>query len=537
MQIFLQPDVKIKSIGNYIYLTNDARSIEIELETEQFVSDFVDAFKSNDFKDKLMSVLGVQETSELLKRLEEERMITSEDPEEITAYPDFSFLEEKCKEEIIETKLKPGDTLNAIYDALYTSNYKDLFYQSFSIAVNEYENPIWKSRNPQLDSSVIQGYGFATTLIPIRDHHGKQKLIYGFGASSEGVESATALAMLECLERIYTMYKAPVAVVKNAAFSDLRATTDPSRYNVFAHQQYGAADFEFRPFLPESELDWIRAKSLTKDKSVLLPRALLTSDGLDKNYVPVSSNGCAIHTCSKKALLSGMEEIIERDSLLKSWYQMKALPVLVDGTDILEKNNIGKIILAIGFKITLLDGTNDLNIPVIIGIFEDSMNPSLFTVNAATAETPDQAVDKLCREFFALWRDYILDENFVFPKYESDSLKTLSSHFEFYQRTTHLKERGFLKSSRSVKKSTDMNWQKSTNTEQRTNYLVNELAMRKLDVLYVDCTSDLQRNIGLSTVRVIIPGTIPLFVGTALPLGIKRLTSTKQLNSLPHPYC
>lgn len=534
MQIILNPNVQIKSAGNCLYFFNEALAIEIELETEQLIPPLIDAFKTDDFIDKLGNLLGIQESSDLLKKLEEAHMTTSG---ERIKQRNFSVLEKKYECEIAATKLNPGDCLNSIYNLLYTSKYKNLFDEVFSISVIDYKHPIWKARNLRIDTSVIQDYGFSTALIQIKDHHGEQKFIYGFGTSIKGVKEATALAMLECLERIYTMNNIPMAIIHNTAFSDLEEATNPEEYNIFNDQQYNSPDFEFQPFFQNSKLDWVSAESLTKNKLILIPRQLLTSEGLDKNYVPLSSNGCAIHTCDKKALLSAIEEIIERDSLMISWYQMNALPVLLDGPEILEKNSIGKILIAIGFKITLLDGTSDLNIPVIIAILEDSQNNSVFTANAATGESAEHAVDRLCNEFFSLWRDYTLDEHFIFPKNTSGSLTTLSDHFEFYQGKRYIKERDFLKSEKSSKRSMEMNWQKFNSAEQKINHMVQLLSEKNLDVINVNCTSDLLKKMGLSAVKVIIPGTIPLFVGKELPLGIERLVSTKRLNHLPHPYC
>ncbi|MGC5010933.1 TOMM precursor leader peptide-binding protein [Streptosporangium sp. DT93] len=200
------------------------------------------------------------------------------------------------------------------------------------------------------------------------------------GGKGRSEIQAKVSAVCEAIERYSGVWRGDEPVVR-AAFADLDPATavHPDRLLLFSDEQRAGraewnADPAHRlqlvpdPFEENVPFDWSRAWSLTKDEERLVPAAYAWYGHPDLNehfFCIGDSNGSAAGNTLEEAILQGLCELVERDSVALWWYNRAR----VRGFDLDSLNDpyVGELRAfydGMDRDLWMLDLTTDLGMPV-----------------------------------------------------------------------------------------------------------------------------------------------------------------------------
>nr|WSZ97823.1 TOMM precursor leader peptide-binding protein [Streptomyces sp. NBC_00857] len=403
--------------------------------------------------------------------------------------------------------------------------------------------------------------------------------------------TSRTVAVLEGLERYAGLHRGGAAPPVRARYADVadRALYPPD-LGTHPEESYRSEGFRYRAFDPTTEIDWVWAYSFRTDDRVLVPeRAAFWGPRHDAeiSFFYDTSNGCALGNSVEEAVLHGLRELAERDAFLLTWYRQLALPeVAMEGADPALDHLLAKAGLFTGFGFRCFNATMEYGIPALLLTAENEESgapegkekggPHLFA-GCGSHPDPVQAVTgglyELVGTILATRDAYerrrpealrMLDDPYLIRRMEDHStvgaLPEARGRFAFLldrkahgwnasepdhrSRTGHTS--GLVPLARVPKTL------RSDEPDLRADLYtaVAGILDRGLDVLVVDQTMpELARN-GLSCVRVLVPGLIPMTFGhrNRRTRGLPRLTDGtgvpyrsllapgREIGAVPHPF-
>ncbi|MEW2416512.1 TOMM precursor leader peptide-binding protein [Streptomyces sp. NPDC046866] len=197
----------------------------------------------------------------------------------------------------------------------------------------------------------------------------------GYGRSAD-FASSERVALFEGVERLAGMRPMGRRTSLRASFAALgpEAAVDPARLGLPDPAHHGHPASRTVPYHPDLELDWVYGWSLTAGRARAVPEHVAYWDvpeegpGRRARVVYESSNGCGLGNSPEEAALYGLFEVAERDAFLMAWYARTPLPgVAVPADDPLVTALAARAGL-LGYRLSLLDATNDLGIPAVISL-------------------------------------------------------------------------------------------------------------------------------------------------------------------------
>lgn len=157
----------------------------------------------------------------------------------------------------------------------------------------------------------------------------------------------------------------------------------PERYALFAPEQYARPDFKFAPFTRDIEVHWDTAVDLVDGRTKHVPAAFMYMPfrADDQAISEQISTGFAVHSDPRRALLSAIFEVVERDAFMISWMNMLDLPKLrIEG----ELRTFVDAIIPSHFDLHLMDMTTDIGLPSVMGILRGRQDFGEFIVVCAS---------------------------------------------------------------------------------------------------------------------------------------------------------
>ncbi len=324
----------------------------------------------------------------------------------------------------------------------------------------------------------------------------------GYGRSSS-FQDSTNIAQLEAIERYSSLYYPYKTKDIYGKFSDLPDAVHPEKFILPSSDKN-----PFMPYRNNLEIYWTEAESLKKKKTVLIPEQLAVygdSFFRDKKkqhrFIYDSSNGVALGGTFEEAILYGILELIERDNFLTTWY--------------------GRIPVE---EVTIES----------LGLSEDTLK----------AIRRAQAAESALLE--ALVGIKIHDNiNAEFGMKVPTEVTEMEDHVNYYSTNQHKAAFDFLKASHV----TDLSPQKyiqENNTKSYLRVLIQRVLKKYEDIYVVNLTSKEMEELGIYTVKVIVPGLLPITFGVQNErVSVSRINQERNRRGLeevrlvspyPHPF-
>lgn len=276
------------------------------------------------------------------------------------------------------------------------------------------------------------------------------------------------------------------------------------------------------------KIRWVRGMSLTQNRLIWVPAVMtylyIPLHDNERFWIPIST-GCAIHRSYEEALINGINEIVERDSIALTWLHRLELPKLEINESLLPSwvlEFYHRVRDQPFFETEFFNATTDLGIPSIYSVQTTPYNSKVASLVMATTDLdPMIAFSKILREGASL---RIALQNKEIDEKPIDQFMDVMDGALYMGKKENMHKFDFLKKSKRVNSLHEMPSITSGDLNHDLVYLINKLKEKGHEVIAVDLTTDEARRSGMRAVRVIIPSLMPLsFVHRARFLGTKRL--------------
>ncbi|CAM5682125.1 hypothetical protein SAVIM338S_07366 [Streptomyces avidinii] len=210
------------------------------------------------------------------------------------------------------------------------------------------------------------------------------------GGKGATATEARASALCEAAERYSSSRQGDELVIRDSLAGLGDAAVHPGSYQLFDERQYadrvrwnaGQSPFHrvSEPFDPAAPTEWTPVWSLTAGVHRLLPTSTLyfdTGASGPRDGLWADSNGNAAGGSLEDAVVQGVLELVERDSVALWWYNQLRLPALdLDSFDAPWLASMRTSLELAGRRVWALDLTSDLGIPVVAAICQDAAGPA-----------------------------------------------------------------------------------------------------------------------------------------------------------------
>ncbi|MCG8347093.1 MAG: YcaO-like family protein [Chloroflexales bacterium] len=373
------------------------------------------------------------------------------------------------------------------------------------------------------------------------------------GSVFDDVEAALNAAIGEAVER-YCGNHINIKALLRASYNDIVArgerAIDPEELALFSEMQYDTPGFPFIRFTRDLMVRWVQGYSLTTGEPVWLPASLVyvnwyvdefASDA-PTNSLPYA--GIAAGPTLEAAIVSAIEELVERDSTMIWWLNQHALPAIQLNHELASLWEGGPT--QQGQRAWLIHLDNEFGIPVMAGVLEN-VHDHLIAIGFAARPNPVWAAKKAWTEAATLQensRDLLKPDGLIMKSIEwqeirSDAVKPWRA------------DRKYLDSYRSdFHDVDDLTAQQQVFLDPRARDMIRpwvdvaptrrlddlpclpdrtittyqqRIESRGFEIFYIDITSPDVAPSGLKAVRVIIPGLVPNNPAAFAPLGRGRV--------------
>ncbi|MFD6556220.1 YcaO-like family protein [Streptomyces sp. NPDC058398] len=215
---------------------------------------------------------------------------------------------------------------------------------------------------------------------------------------------AEAVGMYEAMER-QAGYPHAATVVPGVTHRELGALAlDPATLGGYTDRQLASPLSKVRRYTEDTPLDWVWARPLTGGEPRLVPaeigfyrygyRIRAAEGEIRRGAFLESSSGCALGGGFEEAALHSLLELAERDAFLQAWHLARPLPA-VDPATVRDRQS--RLLLRTaekhGYDVHLLVATADIPVPAVwaLAVRRDGGLPATFST-AGCHPDPEQAV-------------------------------------------------------------------------------------------------------------------------------------------------
>ncbi|RIV40367.1 TOMM precursor leader peptide-binding protein [Micromonospora radicis] len=351
-----------------------------------------------------------------------------------------------------------------------------------------------------------------------------------WGGHADSYAGSARIGVLEGLERIAGMRAKAKRTVVRAALDELGDTAVDPRVCGLYTDAFHAANPWVTPFTPDRPIPWVWGHSLRDDRPVLVPEILAYyhAPGLENRFVQESSNGCASGGSAQEAIYHGLMEVVERDAFLLSWYGRVTLPELDPRTSArVDTRWMVDRLEMCGYRARFFDARITFDIPIVIGVatrIDGGMGAICFgagasldpetAMAAALCEIATDSVNLRSRTTRDETRYRTMVADFA-------NVEALHDHPLVYGLPEMAEHGAFFVAPRESRAMAEV-YPAADHAELLSDDLavdlrrgVADVTAHGFDVVVVDQTLPEQRDLGLHTVRVLVPGLLPIDFGWA----------------------
>lgn len=382
------------------------------------------------------------------------------------------------------------------------------------------------------------------------------------GGGGATLEIAMGAAIGEMVER-YCMYWYDRRAMVRGAYRDLQPeAVAPDELRLYTREQVAnkAPDVRLDYFSDDTRINWVWGYSLTHRRPRLVPATLVylgyqPEDDDEQVIGRNASSGLAAGATLEEAILSALYELIERDAFTIAWLHQKVGPLVrIDDPALAENVRTQFRIDHPAVDLRIHDITLDIPVTSLFGILRRPTEggPAL-AVSSVTRLDPKDAIRKCLREigqglpYIRYLREQLKDWE---PASDYSDLRTFDHHFTLYNRRPDLVAEA-LAFCDAVDEEVPLSRLPNRSTGRPRGDIERCTEMLRAigkEVIVVDIATRDVRDVGLSVVRVLVPGLVPLHGNHNFPyLGVRRLYEVPQALSwswdpadgfthFPHPF-
>lgn len=194
-------------------------------------------------------------------------------------------------------------------------------------------------------------------------------IVSGHGSAST-LALAQRRALMELVERYAQFHCHKLSPALVASYDSIRdQAIDPRELGLYNSAQYHYPEFPFASFSTSTPIEWIEVHDLRTGTSRLVPLEFIYPNApvTRRRIVGETSSGTAAHTDRDCALVAGLCEVIERDTLTLFWYRQPRTPVISVASiqnPVLRDELVS--IQELGYVLVICDLTYDLGISVFL---------------------------------------------------------------------------------------------------------------------------------------------------------------------------
>lgn len=381
---------------------------------------------------------------------------------------------------------------------------------------------------------------------------------YTGGASANRMR-AVGKAIGEAVERycgaIYNVEELPLHSYDSAPFP----CVEPERFSLYSEDQYNSPGFSWVPFTRRTTVRWAGAFDPLTGESLHVPAAMVYIpyfyylDSGDSPIVEPISTGLAAHLSPEEAALSAVCEAVERDAFSIAWQAKLAPPQIVIETLSDENYDLVKRFERVGAAVTLFNVTLDSGIPSVLSVLRtQGPSASAFVVAASSDPSPEKAIQNSLEElthtrrYSQIIRDRVKGFD---PGPNFENVKEQADHLNYWGDPKNSAGSAFLFKSKKRVEFDDLPNLSTGDPKRDVRALCEKIRETGHRTLLLDLTTEDVARCGFSTVRAVIPGYHPMFLGHAIrSLGGTRLWEVPQKlgypgvtreggdNPFPHPF-
>ncbi len=423
--------------------------------------------------------------------------------------------------------------------------------------VHEYELPLAALANPvcgMLGPGIALSHGSTTTAaavgqFAVRNDHDLYEIFWA--GHTDSYDLSVRIGLLEGLER-YAGTRGPAEAVTASLRqlrSDGRRAVDPADCGLYS-KEFHQANPHIAPFTVDREIRWVHGHSLTADEPVLVPEVLayFYSGDQRERFVQGTSSGCASGSSLTEAVYFGLMELVERDAFLLAWYSKTPLPEIdPDSVRSPQARRVMDRLALCGYRTRLFDGRSTFPFPVVIAaaVREDG-GPGALCFGAGASLDPESALRAGLAEIATDAPALSARTRAELPRLQAmaadfDQVHTVHDHTLLYGLPEMADHTSFLFDSEPSCTMADLVAEAPLVTDDLwadLRWCVDVLAGQHLEVVAVEQTLPQQRELGLHTASVLVPGLLPIDFGWQRQRAprMPRLLATGPPHLVPHPF-
>ncbi|MEU1811870.1 TOMM precursor leader peptide-binding protein [Micromonospora aurantiaca (nom. illeg.)] len=350
-----------------------------------------------------------------------------------------------------------------------------------------------------------------------------------YGGHADGYRRSARIAVLEGLERAAGLRPRGKRTAVTATLRELGADAlDPRECGLYTDAFYQVNPYLHR-FDPDRAITWVWGWSLREQRAVLVPEILVYyhAASVEERFVQETSNGCASGASLVEAVYHGLMEAIERDAFLLAWYGARPLPEIdPESIDRPQTRMMIDRLAMYGYQARFFDTRMTFDIPVVtavavradggLGTLAFGGGASLDPQAAITAALCEIATDSVMVRVRAgadepRLRRMVTDFAQVQGLHDHPLLYGLP---EMAHHAAFLLQRGPRPASMAALYERDRPAPPVTDDlRDDLEHCLKTVTAQGFDVIAVDQSTPEQRDLGLATASVVVPGLLPIDFG------------------------
>jgi ribosomal protein S12 methylthiotransferase accessory factor len=344
-----------------------------------------------------------------------------------------------------------------------------------------------------------------------------------FYASGAGLNREQALwsCMGEAVERYSAAIANTDALVYASPANLVGKAIALEKFVWFSDAQYQQYSFICKPSSSQS-IHWAQCRNLFDHSELLFPAQLIWLDNSvlkspAERYITQISTGLAAGGTPEMSELSGLYEVIERDTFTCYWL-LKQSPKRLDWRQLPNLNpQISALLATLTTEITLLLLENDFGIPAVLCIQQSYHHEAIALGMCANLELTvaiQKAVVESCHTL-----NWTLDmKRNGLSAVDAQEVNDFREHVRFYFDKTRFSELDFLLQAPAAPTATYRQTQSEAlrNCHDQIGEVLQRLANRGYEAWSIDITRPEFQRLNFVVCRVIIPGLQPLHVGAGM---------------------